>query len=431
MESEIGEMMQRMKVVHLVGGELSGGAARGAYWLHKGLIELGVDSSIITNAKSPTSDPTVVSLAADRLGKAKVIVRNRCDSVLTSLCRRKDGPIFSAGLFGGRVSDHPLVRSADVVNLHWVARGPLGLSDMRRLQMPVVWTMRDMWPFTGGCHISMDCDRYTSVCGRCPQLGSSRATDLSSVLARQKRRALPPRMVAVGISSWLSEQAQRSSILGQREIRTISNCIDCDLFTPMEKAAARATLGLRVDKRIVLVGSTSLKVSYKGTDLFVKAMSKLPHDDYLVLSFGNDGGALREKLKQEVRSLGYLTDDLSLRIAYSAADVFVAPSIMEPFGKTIVESMACGTPVVCFDATGPKDIVEHKVTGYKASPFSVEDLAGGIRYVACLGEEGQLGQAARRSALGRFDKSVVASCYVDLYKEVIEKFASKIRTKDA
>ncbi len=122
----------------------------------------------------------------------------------------------------------------------------------------------------------------------------------------------------------------------------------------------------------------------------------------------------------DYKSLGFLHDTISLRLAYSASDVFVAPSLMDAFGKTLAESMACGTPVVCFDATGPRDIVDHKVNGYKASPYMAEDLAAGIDCV--LSDENrhkELCINAMEKAVACFDIKKVARQYAALYREVL------------
>jgi len=120
-------------------------------------------------------------------------------------------------------------------------------------------------------------------------------------------------------------------------------------------------------------------------------------------------------------SLGYLDSTEDLRAAYSAADVFVAPSRMDAFGKTLVEAMLCGTPVVCFDAGGPKDIVEHRVTGYLAEPFSPEDLARGIRWVLeqSPGVQADMCRNAQSQARERFDSRVIAEQYLELYRDIM------------
>jgi len=133
--------------------------------------------------------------------------------------------------------------------------------------------------------------------------------------------------------------------------------------------------------------------------------------------FGKAAEKDMEELHVDYTILGKLTDTIALRLAYSAADVFVAPSRMDAFGKTLAESLACGTPVVCFDATGPKDIVKHKETGYKAVPFEPEELAAGINWVLTCSEVeyAALSTASRKRAVEQFDSTVVARQYRELY----------------
>ena len=131
-----------------------------------------------------------------------------------------------------------------------------------------------------------------------------------------------------------------------------------------------------------MTGAQNLKDFYKGFDKYLEAINKLnKKDNKLLLFFGNFDESLIKQLGFEYKSLSFLHDIVSLRLAYSASDVFIVPSLMDVFGKTLAESTACGTSVVCFNATGPKDIVDHKVNGYLAKPFDTSDLAAGIDWV--------------------------------------------------
>jgi glycosyltransferase involved in cell wall biosynthesis len=224
------------------------------------------------------------------------------------------------------------------------------MQTLRKINKPIVWTMRDMWPLTGGCHYAMDCEQYRTGCGKCPQLGSQFIHDLSRLVVSNKRRSLKKRMRLIGISEWLSSCARDSFVFSGFKIDTIANNIDTDQFFPVNRVNAREILGLPSNKKIVLVGATSITDFYKGYDLFVESIKSLDMSDIHVVIFGNTNTQALEKLGAQHTILGYLADTISLRLAYSASDVFVAPSRMEAFGKTLVEAMACGTPVVCFDA---------------------------------------------------------------------------------
>jgi len=297
------------------------------------------------------------------------------------------------------------------------------MQTLSKIDKPIVWTMRDMWPLTGGCHYAMDCEQYRTGCGKCPQLGSQSKYDLSRLVVSNKRRYLNKRMRLIGISEWLSSCAKDSFVFSGFKVDTIANNIDTNQFFPVNRTNAREILGLPSNKKIILVGANNITDFYKGYDLFVESIKSLDLSDIHIVIFGNTNMQVLEKLGAQHTSLGYLADTNSLRLAYSAADVFVAPSRMEAFGKTLVESMACGTPVVCFDATGPKDIVTHQITGYKAKPFDPADLAAGIRWVVDLQQDefGQLCSQARQRATDVFGSHVAADQYKKLYLELLDE----------
>lgn len=407
-----------MRVLHLVAGELTGGAARGAYWLHRGLCEIGVESHLLTNSRETYGDRSVTSLNINAVDKVKYSLLSHLDNLPKYLYRNRKDFIYNTGVAGIDITGHALYESADIVHLHWI-NGLIGMSSLRKVKKPLIWTMRDMWPMTGGCHYSMECDRYKAGCGKCSQLGSTNERDLSANIVQYKKKVLPKTMRLVGISNWLSQCARESEVFCLYDISTISNNINTKEFFPVDKAPVRGILGLHTEKKIVLIGSTTLKDFYKGFSLFRDSLRYLDLSGIHLVVFGMAADEDIRELGIEYTILGKLTDTLALRLAYSVADVFVAPSRMDAFGKTLAESLACGTPVVCFDATGPKDIVSHKETGYKAVPFEPEDLAAGIDWVlSCSDDEyTELCTASRKRAVECFDSKVIATQYKKLYEE--------------
>jgi glycosyltransferase involved in cell wall biosynthesis len=183
----------------------------------------------------------------------------------------------------------------------------------------------------------------------------------------------------------------------------------------MPKAEARDLLGISKGRKVILAGAERPDAYWKGFDLFKEALQATKVLDPLVLLFGNVPEDMLSEANVDVKSLGMINDRNLLRTAYSAADVFVAPSRMESFGKTLAESLATGTPVVAFDATGPRDIVDHKVNGYLAKPYEVEDLAAGIRWVLSHENPKLLAENAVKKARS-FDITVIAKNYADLYE---------------
>ena len=411
-----------MKILHIVAGELTGGAAKGAYYLHKGLIELGVDSKILTNSRITFGDENIFSINTKKKDCLKNIVRNQLDIFLVRFYAKREKRIFSTGLFGFDFTKTKEYKEADVVNLHWINNGFVNIKHLKKVTKPIVWTIRDMWPMTGGCHYALDCNNYKNGCGFCKQLNSQKEKDLSRLMINRKKRYLPNDIKIVGISNWLSKEAKKSLLFKDFNIRTISNNIDTGNFFPIEKEKAKQLLNLRTDKQIILAGANNLNSFYKGFNKFIESLKWLNVDEYLVCFFGNlDKDAIKiiNKIGVEYKHFGYLEKVISLRLLYSASDVFIAPSIQEAFGKTITESMACGTPVVCFDATGPKDIVTHKIDGYKASPFKSEDLARGIDWILNNENYMEICQNARKKVEENFDIKIIAKKYKQLYEEII------------
>lgn len=408
-----------MKILHLIAGELDGGAARGACWLHRALRKAGAESKILTDARNIGGDPDVSSIAATRGQKLMSVLRHEIEQLPVKLYPARTTRLFGTSLAGYAFTRHPLYAWADIIHLHWVNGGFVSISHLARMKKPAVWTLRDMWPLTGGCHYSMSCENFKTGCGRCPQLGSSLQWDLSRLVVKLKRWRIPRDMRIVAISQWLAGAAKNSAVFHDFDVSCISNNVDCSVFSPVDKKTARALLGIDTAKRIILAGAQYQRDPYKGFDKLASALKDMDPGSHMLLLFGQPPADGISIPGLECRSLGFLHDDTTLRLAYSAADVFAAPSLMDAFGKTLAESMACKTPVVCFDATGPKDIVDHMLNGYRAKPFDSADFAEGLKWVLAADNYEELRKDARRKAETSFDSSVIAAQYLDLYRRML------------
>lgn len=418
-----------MKVLHLVAGELKYGAARGAYWLHRGLIELGVDSYILTDAFEINAGKhvNVCTVSVNKLRKFQKLMRGFIDTIPLYFYKNRKKLIFSSGLIGYDFTKTKLYAEADILHLHWINGGFVSIKTISKVNKPIVWTLRDMWPMTGGCNYSMDCDRFKIGCGSCPQLGSKFNFDATRFIMFLKRKYFPlDKINLVGISNWITQKAKESLLFSDSKgiITTIHNCVDTKNFFPINKNVAKEVLSIPRTKKAILYGAVKINDFYKGFDKFLEAISFLNKKDYIIVLFGKadkETYDMLRKIKIEYIDLGFLQDDISLRLAYSAADVFVSTSIYEAFGKTLIEAMACGTPVVCFDATGPKDIVDHKENGYKAIPYEPKDVAYGIDFICNNTKYEEIAKNARSKVVNEFDCLVIAKKYIDLYETIINR----------
>ncbi len=410
-----------MKVLHIAGGVLSGGAARGTYWLHQGLLNLGIESRMIIQ-KTSGSDPFVEPVVKNIRGTVLRLFRVFLDMLPVLLYRKRKDVFFSTGMSGFDIRKTAVYKEADIIHLHWINNGMINIKLLKKIDKHIVWTMRDMWPFTGGCHIAMDCKSYEICCGRCPHLNSKNRYDLSWYVLKRKKRYFPKNMKIVAMSQWQAECARSSDVFREFDIRVIQNNINTEDFFIVDSNVARSMLGLPRERKIVLVSAlASEEMKHQGFNKLQDACCYL-EKDYLFVFFGRIDRGLLNSMNMEYETLGYLNDNISLRLAYSAADVFLAPYIQTAFGKTLAEAMACGTPVVAFDATGPRDIVDHKINGYLAKPFEPEDLANGIKWV--LEDEPRrkvLAQRAREKAEQEFASEKAAGRYVQLYDEILAR----------
>lgn len=373
-----------VKVVHFSQSHSGNGAGAAAYRLHHAMLELGLDSSMVSGL-SGRNDGTVFA------GGGNCVSRHVVPYANAFVARRAGARrLFSSGLLSyGRINRH-LVEDADAVVLHWITGGFLAPRQLQALRPPVYWRLSDIWAFSGGCHFPGECVRYESACGSCPALGSRRELDLSQLEWRAKRRAYESLdLTIVAPSRWIAECARRSSLFRDRRVVHIPTGVDIHRFQPLEKEQARAALGLPADRRIVLFGALRStedpRKGYRHLRAALRHLTGQPESrDWHLTVFGGptqppagEDGALGFSASW----IGRLHDEASLALLYSAADVMVAPFLEDNLPNVVVEAAACGLPVVAFDAGGLPDIVEHLRTGWLAPLRDDQALAAGIAWV--------------------------------------------------
>ena len=282
-----------------------------------------------------------------------------------------------------------------------------------------------MWAFTGGCHYDEECGKFKSTCGACPVLGSNNTKDLSAKNWERKQAIFSKHsnLTIIGLSQWLANEAKASSLFRQTPVVNLPNLIDTKLFAPFDKHQARNLFNLPLDKKLVLFGAMSATTDpRKGFKELAQALEQLNLDDIELVVFGSSPPQTSQGFKQKAHYLGHLHDDISLRVLYCAVDVMVVPSLQENLSNAIMESSACGTPVVGFDIGGNSDLIEHQDTGYLAKPFDVSDLAAGIDWVLDAANYKDLCKNARDKVLREFDSEVVAEKYIALYDKAIKQY---------
>jgi len=413
-----------MKILIVNTSDIEGGAARAAYRLHKALRSQGVDSQMLVQNKS--SDDYTVIAEKDKVKKTLNKLRPFFDSIPVRFYKNRTKTLFSSSWlpFSNIVNKINEI-NPDIVHLHWIAGGMMRIEDIVRIKAPIVWSLHDMWAFTGGCHYDEECGGYKKKCGNCKVLGSNKEKDLSRKVWHRKQKVFESKknITIVGLSKWLNSCSKNSSLLKDKKHINLPNPIDTTLFKSFDKKQARRLWSLPEDKKLVLFGAMNATSDpRKGFKELSEALHKLTCKDVEFVVFGSSEPQNPPNFKFKTHYVGQLNDDISMVTLYNAVDVMVVPSIQENLSNTIMESLACGTPVVAFHIGGNADMIEHKINGYLAKPYESKDLAEGIEWVLNLPMQDydKLCENARRKVVEEFDSKIVAKKYIDLYKEILK-----------
>ena len=402
-----------MNILHITTID-EGGAYKAVVRMHDALCLAGMESRILLRNKLYSGH------------EGEIYLDNSIKSVL-SKSRNLLNMIFSQNeiaceKWGSDISKHNLVKRADVIVIHW-CNSFLSFQSIKELLnsgKKVVFFMHDTWLFTGGCHVNLSCEQYKTGCGKCPYIKGDKRQDLSYKNFRVKQKLLEPYSVHIaGPSNWIVECANQSDITKSKDIVCVPNCINGDVFRPINDVKRlKEKYAIPLGKRVVLFGA-----AFNGTDninkgfqYLLQALEYLSQEEYFLLIFGN---CKKEQVawKQDYKLLGYIYSEQEMAEIYNIADVYVTPSLQESFGFTVCEAMSCGTPVVAFPVGGIKEQIIHKKNGYLAECQNAQDIANGI--VFCADEENlqKLGVDAVASA-ERFHYSNVAEQYKSYFKSI-------------
>ncbi|MCE7979653.1 MAG: glycosyltransferase [Caldilinea sp. CFX5] len=420
-----------MKIVHVSTSDNIGGAARAAYRLHQGLHQLGCNTLMFV-ARRTLDNSTISSFQplSDLLSHMQRTLRRQ--KIVRDLNRYSKSRSNFAELFSDERTQHvkgffAQIPNTDVINLHWINR----FVDLQAFLTNVptstklIWTLHDMNTFTGGCHYDYGCGKYTQQCGACPQLGSNQQRDLSFQILQRKRKAYqglnPNRFQLVAPSRWMAQQVKRSTLMGHYPVHTIPYGLNVAEFAPMERDQARAELGLPQDAKIILFVAYEITDQRKGLDLLSAALNGMTdYKDLHLVSLGK--GKLCFDLGIPHTAFSSVEDDRRMAMIYSAADIFVITSRQDNLPNTVMESMACGTPVVGFDVGGIPDMIRPGKTGLLAPVGHVQSLRDAI---ATLLDNQDLRSAmavnCRCIAVEEYALEVQASRYVALYQSMLSK----------
>ena len=287
--------------------------------------------------------------------------------------------------FSTRALEKFIIREKfDLIHLHNLHGYYLNLNFikfLKRLDIPVVWTLHDGWPMTGRCAYWFDCEKWKTGCEKCSDLSRypKTFTDSSSFMWKKKKEYFNSgwNPIIVCPSQWLTDRV-KESFLNKFQLKVIPNAVDTKNFKTKDKNFIRKKYGIPLEKKIILFVAANLKDERKGVKYFFESLKNIKNSNYLVLTIGNKIN-LTEGIKAgvDIRQLGYVYDKETMSDVYNIADIFCITSLDDNFPTTVLESMACGVPVVGFSVGGiPEQVTEDY--GILVKPKDTEALAEAV-----------------------------------------------------
>ncbi|MDB5014861.1 MAG: glycosyltransferase [Daejeonella sp.] len=425
-----------MKVLHINTYPANGGAGRACSRLNLALKKQGIDSEIAVNFTF-SENKEVYNFSDGFLNHWFTAAGIVLEGLIAKLLLKPLKIPFSFPLWGKNISQKKVVKQADIIHLHWINHAFLRPQDLQKLKntgKPIVWTFHDSNAFTGGCHVRYTCDHFENECGNCPVLKNSNPNDWSHKIWLSKQKAYSDlNFEIIAPSNWMAQSIGRSKLLGDRNVHVIPNTLDTAKFKPHDKIEARKKLGVSIDKFIIMSGfMPSRKDLHKGTPYLIEALNILVNKHGInpchaeLIVFGNRDANNVPEFSIPATFLGTISDDKKLALCYSAADVFVTPSLEDNLPNTVMESLSCGTPIVAFTTGGIPDMVEHRQNGYLAQYKSSEDLANGIKWVIEHPDRLALNTESRKSVLDNFSEHIIAERHMLIYRELLQNSNSDI-----
>jgi len=449
-----------VKILHISNYDTLGGAGIAAYRLHVALRKAGVDSWMLVRRKG-SNDPTVeevgsfdpgegclLPMAGSKKKKPQQPIIQQLNNCRIRFMVRARGwlgakmtrllsmegcslNIFPTGL-------HKVLNASDVdvIHLHWINNEMISIKEIAKINKPLVWTLHDCWPFLGAEHHSFanywrrsenrdqkieNSEQPIATDNQQPAT-STALYDMVNQWIFQKKRRLWNRLNVsfIAPSHWMAKQVRQSRLFRAAPVTVISNCLDLDVFKPMDRAECRQRSGLPKDKKLILFGAYNPRDSNKGSDLLEWALAEFPEGIWKnteLAVFGAEGE--KDVAGLTTHWLGIISSEKKLAELYNTADIFVCPSRKETLPTTIAEALACGVPCVGFNIGGIPDMIVHQQNGWLAEPYDPKDFCDGIEWV--MGgktalEQEERSQNARTKGKCMFAEKAVVQRHVVLYE---------------
>ena len=399
-----------MKILHVNYSDAEGGAAIAVKRLHNILNQKQIDSKLLVSEKK-NQDKTIINIPKNS-EKIKNLIKESFNRKLSNFFQSDSSSSFSLNIIPSKIIKKINEINPDMVNLHWIGNETISIKDIKKIKSKIVWTLHDMWPFCGTEHYTSDTrfiDGY-----KAPSKNKKKIFDINRYIWNLKNSNFDNVKKIICTSEWMYNKVKLSKLFKDKKIKVIPLPIDQDFWKPVNKKLAKDFFNIKDNEKIIVYGADNfIKNKRKGFEIFIEAIKKLENEKNLnlkVITFG-ETKSLKSYEYLNIENLGYINDEHTKKLIYSAADVTVIPSSIEAFGLVAQEAVHCGSPCVVFNNTGLTSIIENEKSGYIADYNSAEDLTRGI--IWCLEQMNNKNEIIYNHVKTKFNTDKIIKSYLD------------------
>lgn len=400
-----------MKILHVNFSDSEGGAAIAVKRFHDILNINSLNSYMMVSEKKYNQN-NIINIPKNS-EKIKNLFKDSFNRKIIKLLKQNNTGSHSLNLIPSKLLKKINNFNADVVNLHWIGNETISIKNINKIKSEVIWTLHDMWPFCGTEHYSLT-EEYIQGYKSVNKQNSLLSFNIDKYIWNLKKKNFGNINKIICTSEWMYKKVIKSGIFKNKKITTIPLLIDQNFWRPINKILAKEILSINKNKKVIVFGADNFIANKrKGFKLFVESIKKLEEIDFKILTFGENKN-LDDLKKLNIENLGYIQDDLTKKIVYSAADVTVVPSTIEAFGLVAQEATHCGSPCVVFKDTGLTSVIENKKNGYLANYKSSETLAEGIKW--CLNNMNSKQDEINKFTKEKFNTGNIIESYINFLK---------------
>ncbi len=369
-----------IKVLHVNYHDSKGGAAIAVQRIHEAQVLNGIKSKILVAVKETTSENVIgPSSSIEEIKWKFLLSMNR---KFEKIQKKKRYDSSSYNILPNNFYKKINKLDYDLVNLHWIGNNLIPIKSIPKINKPIIWTLHDMWPYTGTEHYTLD-NRFEYGYNSKNKSQNTKGLDLDRFCWNLKKKNYPKNIRVVATSSWQAENVKKSQLLKDKKFVKIPLPLNFNFWKPLDKKVSRKNLNLPLNKKIILIGAENLDYKRKGLNLMKNIFPALIRNNFYLVAFGR----ITKDFFKEIDNSHFISfneiksNTLDLKTLYSASDLFIAPSIQESFGQTVLEAASCCLPSICFENNGISEIINHKKNGYIAKLNNMDDFITGVNWI--------------------------------------------------